>query len=215
MTPERAAGYTLGLSTLNMVYNECFATIGVTTLLVGLLASCHIAFRSFSCLVLGSESTSRRVASRRSASVFEHRVVWLPWAHVRKNWILGRRRVDTLGVGLPASYFVVSLESWILSRLRDDALGRSASFCQRLVASLSSSTLFWNLDVDLPVSCVPSLSLWRYIWNHLSASRRSVLVCECRVVWRLDAPLGFIWNLSQHCDCRCRDAQLRFDNVVL
>jgi hypothetical protein len=40
------------------------------------------------------------------------------------------------------------------------------------------------------------------MWNLLSASRRSVSVSVYPVVWRLDAPLGFIWNWSRRCASR-------------
>jgi hypothetical protein len=49
---------------------------------------------SFLGFVLCCESVSRRVASRRPASVFQSRLLWIPRAHVRKNVILNLRRVD-------------------------------------------------------------------------------------------------------------------------
>jgi hypothetical protein len=84
-----------------------------------------------------------------------------------------------------------------------------------LVASLGSCTLFMQscvgvamidvatfgvvakgvatLCVDLRASClVPSLySCALYVESFVSVSTS---VCEYRVPWRLDAPLGLIWN---------------------
>jgi hypothetical protein len=58
---------------------------------------------------------------------------------------------------------------------RRQALRRSASICRRLVLILHQPHV-------------------QYIWNPLSVSRRSMSVCEYRVVWRLDAPLGLIFS---------------------
>jgi hypothetical protein len=133
-----------------MMFNDGVVTIGFATLRVGLPALCHIAFRDFSWF--GVVSASLREAPRRSASVLQLRVSWLPSAHARKNGIFSRRRNDMLcdvrrrfssvvsggflgscllpvapwvGVAMPrvallVSCLVVSLRSWILSRLRDD-----------------------------------------------------------------------------------------------
>jgi hypothetical protein len=69
--------------------------------------------------------------------------------------------------------------------------------------------------VDMPASyLVPSLnSCTLYVASFVGVSTLES-GCEYRVVWRLDAPLGLIWNWSQRCDGRCRDARRRFVSVV-
>jgi hypothetical protein len=134
-----------GDSTLNMVSNVSVG-IGVVTLLVGLPASCHIAYEAFLGLVFCSES-----ASRCSTSVFQRRVLWLPWAHTRKKWNLvgvASIRVAKLGVGLPASCLVASQAHvryrWHLSRSRNDrrrdARRRFASFRREPRGSIDCKT---------------------------------------------------------------------------
>jgi hypothetical protein len=74
-------------STLNMVIN-----IGVATLFVGFPSSCRVASRGLSCLVWCCESASGRAASRRSASVCQRPVLWLPKLMFTADVILSRRR---------------------------------------------------------------------------------------------------------------------------
>jgi hypothetical protein len=95
--------------------------VGVATLPVGFLTSCHIASRDFSWLVLVSDSASRREASRRSASVCQCRILWRPRLmfatdglsrrHDNRRWDARRRFAYVVSCGFPG---VMKL------RLRDD-----------------------------------------------------------------------------------------------
>jgi hypothetical protein len=140
-------------------------------------------------LVSLNMSASRWFTSWRCSSVLQHRVLWLPWAHISSFGILSRRRFASVVSCVFSGVMNLGLA------LRRQALQRSASICQRLVLCLH-----W--------------ALVRFLWNLLSASRHLVSVCVYRVVRRLDVPLGFIWNWSRRCDGRCRDGQRRFDTVV-
>jgi hypothetical protein len=189
----------LDLSTLNILSNVGVGTIHVATLLVGLPASCHIASRVFlawygvlsrrcdegrhdarrrfssvvSCGMLGLMFTKMEscvgVASWRSSSVCQSRVLWLPRLMFASDGILSRRRfANDVFCGFPG---IMNLES--ASRRR--ALGRSTSICQRLVL------------------CLHWAHVW-YMWNIFLASRRSVSVCKYRAVWHLNTPFGLNCN---------------------
>jgi hypothetical protein len=103
--------------------------------------------------------------------------------------------VTVLGVGLPASCRMAYSGSSALNMASCVGVGLSAMF------DVPSLGLFWVLSrrSDAPRRLASSVSNGiprlntRYMppW---SALLRSASVCEHPVLWRLEAPLGFIWN---------------------
>jgi hypothetical protein len=157
------------------------------------------------------------------ASVCQRRALWLPrlmfpidgiWTRLRDD---RRRFASVVLCGFPV---VMNLES----ASRRQALRHSAPFRQRFVLWLPSAQyaacgiLSRRRDNRRSFASVESCGFTKFMYAiygiFFSASRCSVSVCEHRVVWRPDAPLGLIWNWSRRCGGRCRDAQRRFDNVV-
>jgi hypothetical protein len=201
-------------------------SIRIVTPGVGLTASCLVASHAHVRCLWQLESDSRR----RSALFCQRLVLWLPWAHAR--CILNLVSVAMIGIAtfgivsqrlvlwLPSAN-VLCIESWVGVATTGGDLPASC-----LVASEGSCTLYiesWvgvattgvaTFCVDLRESClVPSLSSCKlYMESFVGVSTLGV-GCECRVVWRLDAPLGLIWNWSRRCYSRCHDPQCRFDNV--
>jgi hypothetical protein len=127
----------LGYSTLNMVSNVGIGTIGVATLLVGLPASCDISSRSFSwpgLMFWVGVATRSHDALRQFSSVVFCRFPRFMFAKMLYCFGVASIRVGTLGVAFLVSCLVLSLGSWILSRLRDN---RRCDARRRFVSVLS------------------------------------------------------------------------------
>jgi hypothetical protein len=147
------------------------------SLVVGFPAKCLMVSFGWSTRTTVSRLASRRLGSRRSASVCQCPVKWHPWADLRNNGTL--------------------YASWRL------ASRRSASVCQYRVVLRAKASLgsIWNwigvatLGVVSPASFPMTSPVWsspRMVsWL---ASRRSESVCQRRVVWHPLPHLCYIWN---------------------
>jgi hypothetical protein len=221
---------------LNMVSN-----VGV-----GRLASwrCSLVFQNraislpevFLGLVRCSGSASRRYVSRREASrcsvsVFQHSALLLPWAHVRKNGILIRCRVDTRRDARRrfscVLWFLWGHESWVRFATTCVATLGIVLPASCLVASLCSSAFYkesWvrvaTIGIDLPASCAFIKLMYAFVESFVGVSTLGFgLWVSCRIVWCRRASRGssaiHIYGIfCRRRDDRRRHARRRFVSVA-